>query len=334
MEKEEKFQILMEGQKEGVSKTCQHHGISRTLYYRWLKRFQSQGVEGLEKQKKQFVPVNKTGPGIETALLNLVKKHPAFGPRELQYRLEDLGYSISESAVYNILRRNHLSTRKKRLVYAKKRRKPQPGNSHVLKNHIPFKDLSSGECWLAWITFYGEFEGIGRVYEYTLFDYKSKIACTRLYNKVSPEHFKNLLEALALPVAQSLNMDVKYLCFFEETEEIEKASGSFFTEVYSLIRNHGFAIDLHLLKQGESLPDIRGLREHYTGQCLSSLMPYIKRETSFKGLKIFLQDYVRKYNLSHQQEYDSGNYSPVEYHVQATDSKMILPLWAYMDRLY
>ena len=88
------------------------------------------------------------------------------------------------------------------------------------------------------------------------------------------------------------------------------------------------------MQQGEAISELRGIQKEYTGQCLSYLMPYIKKETSFKGLKLFLQDYIRLYNISRHQEYDNGEFSPVEYHVHTTDNKMILPLWAYMDRLY
>jgi len=328
MDKNLKFQILMEGQKHGVSALCEKHGISRTLYYRWLKRYKDLGMEGLSDQKRSFVPVNKTKPEIVSAIFTLVKKYPRYGPREIQYRLEDIGYAISESAVYNTLKKNQLSTKQERLRFAKRK------SREMIKNDIVFEDLSSGECWLCWTTYYGEFKGIGKVYEYTLFDYKSKIACSRLYDHLSAENIKNLLEALALPVAQNLNMELKYLCFFEEAEVLDKQSGSFFSDIHQLLHNQGFAMDIHLLKQGENLGIIRELRQEYTNRCLSYLMPYIKRETSFNGLKIFLQNYVRDYNIHQKMPYGDQYYSPVEYHGVATDNKMILPLWAYMDRLY
>ncbi len=328
MDKDLKFQILMKGQQHGVSAICEQYGISRTLYYRWLKRYKALGLEGLTDQKKNFIPVNKTKPEIVSAIFTLIKKHPRYGPREIQYRLEDLGYTISESAVYNTLKKNDLSTKQERLRFAKRKTR------EMIKNDIVFKDLSSGECWLCWTTYYGEFKGIGKVYEYTLFDYKSKIACSRLYNDLSTENIKNLLEALALPVAQSLNMELKYLCFFEEAEKMDKQSGNFFSDIYKTLRNQGFSMDIHLLKHSEDLGKIQELRQDYTNRCLSFLMPYIKRETSFNGLKIFLQNYVRDYNIHQKVSYGDQYYSPVEYHGLTTDNKMILPLWAYMDRLY
>ena len=328
MEKEQKFHILMEGQEKGVSSTCQKHGISRTLYYRWLNRYKSLGMEGLKTQRKNFTPVNKTSVEIQSAILAIVKKNPTYGPREVKYLLEDIGYQISESAVYNTLRSHSLSTKKERLRFSNKRKKG------ILKKDFSFKDIHSGECWLSWTNYYGNFNHIGDVYEYTLFDYKSKIACSRLYNNLDVENHKNLLEALALPVAQSLNMELKYLCFFEDAEKIDQASETFFADIYALLRNQGFAMDLHLIKENESLLDIQELRKNYTNRCLSFLMPYINRGTSFNGLKIFMQNFVRDYNLYHKQEYQMKDYAPVEYHALTTDSKMILPLWAYMDRLY
>ena len=328
MDQDLKFHILMEGQKQGVSAICEKHGISRTLYYRWLKRYKTFGMEGLKEQKKNFVPINKTKPEIVSAIFTLVKKYPRYGPREIQYLLEDIGYTISESAVYNTLKKNRLSTKQERLRFAKRK------SGERIKNDIVFNNLSSGECWLFWTTYYGDFKGIGKVYEYTFFDYKSKIACSRLYHHLSTENIKNLLEALALPVAQSLNMELKYLCFFEDAEIMEKESGSFFSDIYQILRNQGFAMDIHLLKQSGELEKIQKLRQGYTNRCLSYLMPYIKRETSFNGLKIFLQNFVRDYNVHEKMLYGNEVYSPVVYHGMATGNKIILPLWAYMDRLY
>jgi len=109
MNSELKLRVIKEALTLGVSATCRKNKISRTLFYRWLKRYQQSGMKGLEPVRKPFRPHNKTEQGIVDKLFVLMKKHPRIGPRELKYHLEGQGHYISESAVYNILMRHGLT---------------------------------------------------------------------------------------------------------------------------------------------------------------------------------------------------------------------------------
>lgn len=121
MNKELKFNIISEGLKNGISITCRKHNISRTIYYRWLKRYKANGIEGLDDIKKDFVPLNKTSIDIERKLLNLIRTYPKYGPKAINYLLEEIGINLSESAVYNVMKRHHLTNKESRLKFAKKR---------------------------------------------------------------------------------------------------------------------------------------------------------------------------------------------------------------------
>ncbi|MCC5910086.1 MAG: helix-turn-helix domain containing protein [Clostridiaceae bacterium] len=328
MDRDLKFTIICEGQKFGVSSTCKKYNISRTLYYRWLKRYKTLGIKGLDDVTKNFTPVNKTKPEVVSTILNLIKKHPNYGPREIKYLLEEIGYNISESAVYNVMKRNNLTTRAKRIKFANKREK------QITRNYPDFDNLKNGECWLCWTTSYGDFENIGTIYQYTIFDYKSKITCTRLYNQLSMKNFEDILTAVAIPVAQNLNFEAKHLCFFEDYKIIEKQKDSFLSHIYTIFQNTGFDINIHLLKENDDLIKTEESRKDYTHHCLSFLMPFIHKGASFNELKIHLQKYIRDYNINHKSSYNDGFYSPVEYHVKSTNTEMILPLWAYIERRY
>ncbi|HSR03453.1 MAG TPA: helix-turn-helix domain-containing protein [Proteiniclasticum sp.] len=159
MDRQAKFNILSEGQKIGVSSICAKHGISRTLYYRWLNRYKTYGLDGLDPVKKVFVPINKTPPPIEDSILSLIKSYPSYGPREIKYLLEEIGHKISESAVYNIMKRHDLSTKEKRTRFAKKKTSPK------ISDLPAFDTMKSGECWLFWTTSYGSHESVGTIYE-------------------------------------------------------------------------------------------------------------------------------------------------------------------------
>lgn len=329
MEKALKFKILSEGQQKGVSKTCEAYGISRTLYYRWLKNYKTKGMDGLDTQKKGFVPQNKTNLSTEYALLQLVKDYPHYGPRALKYLFDELGYCISESAIYNILKRHNLTHKQARLNYVNKQ-------TSKLTSPLPSLDsLTSGSCWLFWITDYGYYDGIGQLFEYTLYDVKSRIACTRLYDCIAFSHFEDLLAGVAMPVAQNLNLHMHYLCFFKDTKLIKASKKTFKSKMTKILSAHHFDFNLHLLLP--SNPDFAtfiALKNNYTEGCLSFIMPLIKEGISFSALKIKFQHYLRHYNLNEHFSIDGQLYSPVGYHNKLTSTKLILPLWAYIDRHY
>lgn len=328
MHRDLKFNIISEGQKIGVSTTCEKYNISRTLYYRWLSRYKALGIKGLDDIEKKFSPLNKTKPEIVSTILSLIRNHPDYGPRAIKYLLEEVGYDISESAVYNVMRRNNLTTKAMRVKFSTKKDKK------ITRNYPCLNDLKSGECWLFWTTLYGDYESLGTIYEYTIFDYKSKVACTRLYNTLSPECFEDLLTAAAIPVAQTLAFDINYLCFFEEHNIKGKRLDSFLTNINGIFQNNGYEVTMHLLKEEDQISILQELRKNYTRQLLSFLMPFIHKNISFNSLKIQLQKHVREYNLNHKSLYSDELYSPLEYHVKSTGTDMILPLWAYIDRTY
>jgi hypothetical protein len=59
-----------------VAMTCRYYGISRQVYYRWLRRYQDQGIDGLLEL-----------PGIEPDAL------PGNMPSELQFRSVSFRFS-------------------------------------------------------------------------------------------------------------------------------------------------------------------------------------------------------------------------------------------------
>lgn len=318
MDSASKFEIITEAQKNGVAETCKKHKISRTLFYRWLKRYKAQGIQGLEDIQKHFVPTNKTSPDVEETVLTLIKKQPHYGPQAIKYLLEEIGYTLSESAVYNIMRRNNLSTKGKRIKYARKKDKKITASSPI------FDALQSGECWLYWTTYYGHFDGIGDLYEYTIFDYISKIACSRLYTELSLWCFEDLLTAVAMPVAQNLNLEPKHLCFVEP----------YVANIQNISLGNTFDTTVHIFRESEITEEIKELKAVYTHQCLTFLMPHIYQGASLDRLKILLQQQVRDYNIRHKSSYKEGAFTPVDYHIHSTGTNMILPLWAYIDRIY
>ena len=345
--------ILMEGQKDGVSQVCRRVGISRTLYYRWLSRYMALGIDGLDVIQQRPVPSNKTNVSVAEVLLSIVKKEPHFGPRALKYRLEELEYPLSESAVYNVLKRYRLTTREARVKYSRQRVKAsesQANNrlsplkhdaSHRDKDQgVPhFSDLSSGEGWVFWTTPIGLKRVSGTLYVYTFLDIVSRIACSRIYPSLSLTHLDNLLNAVALPVAQSLKLDARVLYVSMEDGLFGKKKSNLMEGLVDVVVSSkselmvDATMDASCKITREGVTE-RQLKVQYNRLCLRHLMHLQKSEMDLEQMQGHLQIWLRHYNLELLQGYNGGLDTPVNYHAKAMQTELILPMWAYLDRSY
>ena len=68
-----------------MAELCRIYEISRETGYKWVKRYQQHGGEGLEDLSRaaQRHP-NQTAPEVEERILDLRRAHPRWGPRKLQ----------------------------------------------------------------------------------------------------------------------------------------------------------------------------------------------------------------------------------------------------------
>ena len=60
----------------------------------------------------------------------------------------------------------------------------------------------------------------------------------------------------------------------------------------------------------------------------------LNKDITFLELKLKFQDYIRNYNIADKHIFDIGEYTPVEYHNKLSNTKLILPIWAYIKREY
>jgi len=328
MQKELKLRIISEGMSHGVSATCRKYSISRTIYYRWLKRYKAVGIDGLDVVRRNFTPPNKTPPEIEKALLDLIRVYPAYGPKALGYLLEELGFKISSSAVFNILKRHKLTNKYVRMKYSRSSEKRSRDRMP------PVSQLKSGEGWIFWTTDCGSLGSSQNIYAYTLLDLRSRIACSRLYTDISLGNAEDLLEAVALSVASTLNLNSSHLCFLQEDKIVQRYRKSYKKRLADLIMVQGRDINLELIDDHRDIQTINDLKEDYTSRLMSHILPLFSNNLSFPEVKRSLQHFIRNYNLNSAIQYDDRVCSPVDYHNRITNTKLILPIWAYIDRDY
>jgi transposase InsO family protein len=107
-----------------VADVCRRYGISRDTYYRYRRRYLTEGIEGLEDRPRK----PKTSPAqipaeVELRIVEMRTTHPRWGARRIRAELTREGIDApAVSTVHQALRRNGLvATQPRHKVKADKR---------------------------------------------------------------------------------------------------------------------------------------------------------------------------------------------------------------------
>ncbi|MDP2632657.1 MAG: glycosyltransferase family 2 protein [Candidatus Curtissbacteria bacterium] len=109
---------------EKVAKLCREFGISRTVFYRWLKRYREASDDYKYDTLKVLRPVGEKHwrfvPEARELVIEVVSKNPEFSPKYISRELAlKVGKQVLGShGVYNILLREGLNTVEKRRLFA------------------------------------------------------------------------------------------------------------------------------------------------------------------------------------------------------------------------
>jgi transposase InsO family protein len=94
-----------------VTEVAARYGVSRQSVHRWLRRYQAEGLAGLEDRshRPRSCP-HQTSAQVEAAVCELRRQHPGWGPLRLQHELQRRGVASvpSRAGIYRILVRHHL----------------------------------------------------------------------------------------------------------------------------------------------------------------------------------------------------------------------------------
>lgn len=116
---------------EPVSRVCKIYGVSRTIFYRWLKRYE-EAPEGKKLEalweKKPVVDkyFNQAPEEYKQVVLSAVRQYPELSTHKLVWVLPQVGGRpiLGNHGVQNVLHRYNLNTYEQRLAYAQAYRKP------------------------------------------------------------------------------------------------------------------------------------------------------------------------------------------------------------------
>src|ERR1700748_2344486 len=162
-----------------VAMTCRYYGISRQVYYRWLRRYQEQGIDGLrDLSRRPHHSPNATHVDVVGKILYL-RQNYHFGPGKIAMYLKRYhDVEVSNSGVWRILKRLDLnrlpaSQRYKRHDRKWKRyEKPMPG--HAVQVDVKFiAPLSSSSR--------------KKYYQFTAIDDCTRLRVLRIYDRLNPK---------------------------------------------------------------------------------------------------------------------------------------------------
>jgi transposase InsO family protein len=108
MDRKREFVGLAQAEGANRRELCRRFGVSPTLAYRLLGRYQAQGEAGLEARSRRPLTSPERTPGeVEAAVLAVRAEHPAWGGRKIAAVLRRRGLAApSPSTITQILRRH------------------------------------------------------------------------------------------------------------------------------------------------------------------------------------------------------------------------------------
>lgn len=244
--------------KFSVVELCRKHKRSRTWFYRWYPRYRAYGEEGLRDMERTSPAMpNQTPLDVETAILDFVHRFPAYGPQHIADELTQAGTPANRSAVYNVLKRRDLNTRKKRLEYIRIKNGVVATASDLDRDREQAKHRSLNTRYPGHIvgmdTFYvGTLKGVGRIYQFTAIDTFSSFSWAELFTDKSA---KSACDFLAHVHENSRDISI---------HAVLTDNGKEFTTHWES-KNHDFE---HLLKKFEIQHRLTKVRHPWTnGAC-------------------------------------------------------------------
>lgn len=166
-----------------VSAVCRELGMSRTLFYRWRKRLERYGSEGLHPRRHRARPGRPvaTPPEVERLVLGIAISAATWGCRRIAaYLARTWHLRLAPSTVQRLLRRVGLATRRARLTVLEQQAARTAGlltertrqrlwcARHGRTRHVEATEPGELVCL---DTFYiGNLKGVGKVWQITACD--------------------------------------------------------------------------------------------------------------------------------------------------------------------
>ncbi|PKP58967.1 hypothetical protein CVT91_07560 [Candidatus Atribacteria bacterium HGW-Atribacteria-1] len=208
-----KYSVLQHARKnKNITYTCRTFNVSRTIYYKWLKRFIKLGYLGLQdKEKAKPQMPNQIKPDKEKIILGYIIEYPTHGPRRIANELNQQDITISEAGVYNVLRRRKLNHRVDRLFYAQDKSDNPVVTERYLREVAKRRPARICSYYPGYLfcqdTFYiGTIKGLGRIYQQAGIDAYASFGFAKVYSDKTAVRAIDLLKTKVLPIYRQFNI--------------------------------------------------------------------------------------------------------------------------------
>lgn len=203
-----------------ASEACRQRGVSRSQFYEYKRRFQTQGLAGL----RDLPPIHHshpatTAPEVEARLVALSLEHPSWGCDRLSDRLALEGVRISGPTVQRILNDHDMGTRYSRWLKLEEQQAQQPleltveqvqflekQNPTFRERHV--ESSRPGELICQDTFLVGTLKGVGRVYLHAAVDTDGSYGFGFLHTTKRPEAAVALVHNDILPFYQERQIPV------------------------------------------------------------------------------------------------------------------------------
>jgi len=214
--------VMQRAQELGnVSAACREAGISRTLFYRWRRRFEQYGPDGLHPRRvtaRRGRPA-QVAPHVERRVLGLALAWPTWGCRRLAAQLShDAQIRLAPSTIQRLLRRWSLGRRRDRLAVLEQRAVKTAGlltertrralaRARSRERHVHARQPGDLVCI---DTFYiGKLKGVGKIWQITACDAASSYGVAWLLPALCAEQAALFLRQVLVPVYRRAGWPLK-----------------------------------------------------------------------------------------------------------------------------
>jgi transposase InsO family protein len=205
-----------------VSAVCRELGISRTLFYRWRRRVERYGVDGVHPRRQRGRagrPV-ATPPEVERLVLGIAISAATWGCRRIAgYLARSWQVRVAPSTVQRLLRRVGLATRRARLTVLEQQAARTAGlltnrtrrtlwrARHGYTRHVEANEPGQLVCL---DTFYiGNLKGVGKVWQITACDAATSYGLAGLLPAHDAEAAATFLREMVVPHFQRAGWPVR-----------------------------------------------------------------------------------------------------------------------------
>jgi transposase InsO family protein len=204
-----------------VSAACREAGISRTLFYRWQRRLERYGVEGLHPRRQHARPGRppQVPRHVERLVLAAALAWPTWGCGRLAAQLaRERQLCLAPSTVQRLLRRWGLGCRRARLALLERRAaqtcglltertRRQLARARSRSRHVHAEQ--PGEL-VSLDTFYiGKLKGVGKVWQITACDAACSYGVAWLLPALSAEAAAAFLSEILVPLYRRAGWPIK-----------------------------------------------------------------------------------------------------------------------------